>query len=853
MTIQLVTALSEQIRCVFIFDGASAPTAAEVFAGTASGGSSTQASPAAASATAGSQLNYLVTGLAQDTDYDVYCATQAGQLATVASLATSGYQTEPSVNTGGYAPGQITVALVPFNTETIRCGAMANGATAPTGAAIHGGSAGHQGTSPGAASKTGGSSGNVVLTGLTAATLYNIYCGTSHGVLSQVLNAYTSGYTSQPTKSSDTAGTTIGVTLTSSVTEQIKCLVVANGATAPSAAEVKAGTGAGGSGQLGVSSATSATALSAVQITIPSLTTATAYDCYCATVSGSVLSTKHDLFSSGFASQPAKNGDVAGAQLTVTLTITLAEQVRCVTLTNSATAPTAAQVLAGTGASASTPAGVNDLATPSANSAFTYTLSSFLTPATAYDVYCATASGTLSTKLDLYSSGFSVQPTATTVTGTTCIASFTVTLAESVRCVILLSGATAPTAANVNAGTGASSATPVHASSATSGNALSTTTINMASMAQAVNYDLYCATAAGTLATRVDFYSSGFTVQPTQSSLGPGISFVVILTSARQETVRCVALANGATAPTGTEVTAGTGASGASPLASISATAATALVSLSITVASLTAAVQYDLYCSTVANQLSTKLDIASSGYTVAPSLSDVQGTKLTVTLKSSAAENTRCVGITDGGTAPSSVQILAGTDAAGEDGAKTTTVSCNGGGSATCTLAMEGLAASTAHDVYCTTNGGVISSKLDVSTLGDTDCDSLGSCSGHGTCANNVCTCQDGYGSVSDIMVFKSPRCDQRACPAGRSWADVPTRSNAGHARAECSDSGICNRDNGQCQCFDGYGGRACERTTCKDDCSGHGRCVSMREAATMDHAMPLLCYPTKYEGDEV
>jgi hypothetical protein len=25
------------------------------------------------------------------------------------------------------------------------------------------------------------------------------------------------------------------------------------------------------------------------------------------------------------------------------------------------------------------------------------------------------------------------------------------------------------------------------------------------------------------------------------------------------------------------------------------------------------------------------------------------------------------------------------------------------------------------------------------------------------------------------------------------------------------------------------------------------------MREAATMNHAMPLLCYPTKYEGDEV
>jgi predicted ThiF/HesA family dinucleotide-utilizing enzyme len=41
------------------------------------------------------------------------------------------------------------------------------------------------------------------------------------------------------------------------------------------------------------------------------------------------------------------------------------------------------------------------------------------------------------------------------------IASFTVTLAENVRCVILIGGATAPTAAEVNAGTGNNGATPV--------------------------------------------------------------------------------------------------------------------------------------------------------------------------------------------------------------------------------------------------------------------------------------------------------------------------------------------------------------------------------------------------------
>jgi hypothetical protein len=71
-----------------------------------------------------------------------------------------------------------------------------------------------------------------------------------------------------------------------------------------------------GSGQLGVSAATSATAGTPQGIAVPSLTPATQYDCYCATVSGSVLGTKLDLYSSGFTSHPAKNGDVAGNAIT---------------------------------------------------------------------------------------------------------------------------------------------------------------------------------------------------------------------------------------------------------------------------------------------------------------------------------------------------------------------------------------------------------------------------------------------------------------------------------------------------------------------------------------------------------
>jgi hypothetical protein len=300
-------------------------------------------------------------------------------------------------------------------------------------------------------------------------------------------------------------------------------------------------------------------------------------------------------------------------------------------------------------------------------------------------------------------------------------------------------------------------------------------------------------------------------------------------------------------------VNAGTGASSASPAGTASAVSATAATALTFTVSSLSLATQYDAYCSTAAGQLSTKLDIASSGYTVQPTAGDIQGTKLTVTLTSSSTESNRCVAVLDGATAPTAANVIAGQDAGAQTGPKTALTSCTGGGSTTCTLEMTGLTASTAHDLYCATSAGQLSVKVDFNTLGDTDCDSIGGCSGHGTCSENVCICEDGYGSVKDIAIFKSPKCDQRACPPGRSWADIPTSTNEAHRLAECSDAGVCNRDSGQCECFDGYDGDACDHTACPNDCSGHGRCVSMREAASLANTMPLMCYSTKYEGSEV
>lgn len=129
---------------------------------------------------------------------------------------------------------------------------------------------------------------------------------------------------------------------------------------------------------------------------------------------------------------------------------------------------------------------------------------------------------------------------------------------------------------------------------------------------------------------------------------------------------------------------------------------------------------------------------------------------------------------------------------------------------------------------------------------VSEASCATLNYCSGHGKCTvDSKCVCDEGWGAAIDVTNYRSSDCSARTCPAGVSWGDLPATNATGflsaHRVAECSDRGICDRSTGVCRCDQDFTGKACERTRCPNDCSGHGQCLSMMRLANTTSALPL------------
>eukprot|EP00341_Mesodinium_pulex_P006618 CAMPEP_0116931678 /NCGR_PEP_ID=MMETSP0467-20121206/27961_1 /TAXON_ID=283647 /ORGANISM="Mesodinium pulex, Strain SPMC105" /LENGTH=700 /DNA_ID=CAMNT_0004612167 /DNA_START=49 /DNA_END=2151 /DNA_ORIENTATION=+ len=85
----------------------------------------------------------------------------------------------------------------------------------------------------------------------------------------------------------------------------------------------------------------------------------------------------------------------------------------------------------------------------------------------------------------------------------------------------------------------------------------------------------------------------------------------------------------------------------------------------------------------------------------------------------------------------------------------------------------------------------------------------------------------------------FNYPYGTAEQFPQGRD-SDLREVTNSAHYYMECSNKGTCNRDSGECECFPGYDGAACQRASCPgypDVCSGHGVCKSIRQLAAADN----------------
>jgi Reeler domain/Eukaryotic cytochrome b561/DOMON domain len=548
-------------------------------------------------------------------------------------------------------------------------------------------------------------------------------------------------FTSLSANIAGSTSTTLAISYEVSKPSDVYCAAVADNAAAPSAAQIKAGSGGGiiSQGFQGVDVAGSVIVGSLVQLT--------AYDVYCVAEDSlgnlqatgtKVDATTPDTTPPTFSGLSVNTGAATSSSITVTATTSENSALYCMSVLNDATAPTAAQVKAG-----SAPGAISAASETSSNTAFSLAVGG-LNPATDYDVYCvaediASNLQASPTKLDAASTAgadtsaptfLSLSNAAGSATSTSLLMQFTSDEPSEVYCIAMSQGSATPSVSEIKSG---SAVGAVGSGSQTA--ASSSGSVSVTGLSQLTTFNVYCVAedpsdniqAAG---TRVDATTPD-TTPPTISSFvvddaaKTQTSVSVDVTTNEASTLYCVTVPDAGAAPTSAQVKAGSGG----VIISAASVTTPATTFSSVALGGLTVLTDYDVYCVAEDTAVSPNLQAspekrdAVTAADAPPTFTSIESnagaaTSVSLSIDYSADEPAivYCAAVADAASAPSLEQIRAGSGGGiiGAGSVLSATQSSS--------VTVSGLTQLTAYDVYCTAkdangNQQASSTKIDAST----------------------------------------------------------------------------------------------------------------------------------------
>ena len=661
-----------------------------------------------------------ITGLSDETDYDIVCTIGTGWSATIDKLTPDLFAVVGDAQMSGVGATVGTCSSSWTDAADARCVAMGTGDTCSWDAIKD---LGQSGPTPLSVQTTDLTTKAFSFTGLTAATSYKCCCHSSHGTTDagSSVNFDTLGFTADLAVVSKTTGSAT-ITVAVKVLAEVVCTV-----------QTKADWDA----------AATATAAETMTYTPSALsenkefTGLKHYTQYYIKCTQSTDSKQVEVITKAptFSAQPAAS-DHTITGFTVKATIDRDETIVCSVFAENATA-TLAAIIEGTGAS-STSGELSITADTEKSIQITG-----LTYGTTYDVYCAlkgdsdTYDGPYHTKSDLLQTApvsptITSQPTASEVTYKSFKISTTYDHAKLSRCIVVPADATAPTAADL--GTDFDGTVAMHEGTSVADTAHVTLALDVGCCGTA--YDVYCGQ------TGFDIISNALRVETVQPTITQPIvtaegtdRIKIAATFDHTGDAACVLVPRDAAAPTIAHVFSGQGAvefnsvkahiTSFTPTCAGSAswsTKCTTAVGTELWFGNSGAGTEpaakagkleddqgYDAYCAQNDTEvLSAKKQVVTIKETItsALTLSDVVWNGTTFAITFSDPGNARCTVEYDSGTSPTVAQIIAGKGQDDGDALGTTDVEAVTGGTEW-TEALSDIIDCVVYDVFCAHDDG--------------------------------------------------------------------------------------------------------------------------------------------------